>query len=270
MSFVGDIIDSITGADDAADAARSAGDIQAQATREATEEQRRQFDVTREDLQPYRQAGRSALPGLTDLVTNPQAQRSFIEDNPFFQSLAEDAQNRIFSNQAARGKVGSGETAEALQNSLLLLGSDLLNQNIAQRQNLVGMGLGAATRTGQFGAQATSNITDLITSGAAARAAGEIGAANAITQGRQGIIGAGANIGSAALMGPLSLSDKRYKKDIKKVGEDDKGLNVYTYKYKGDDTTRIGHMAQDVKKKYPEAVKTIADMHMIDYDKLEA
>lgn len=59
----------------------------------------------------------------------------------------------------------------------------------------------------------------------------------------------------------FALSDKRAKKDIKKVGKL-KGMNLYEYGYKGknDDGKRhVGVMAQEAEKKKPSAVRTGAD-----------
>lgn len=71
-------------------------------------------------------------------------------------------------------------------------------------------------------------------------------------------LGAGSSI--ATIIG--MLSDKRMKTDIEKLGKDkDTGLDVYAYRYKGDPKTYpkvVGPMAQDIEKKYPEAVKEIA------------
>lgn len=71
-------------------------------------------------------------------------------------------------------------------------------------------------------------------------------------------LGAGSSIASIIGM----LSDKRMKTDIEKLGKDkDTGLDVYAYRYKGDPKTYpkvVGPMAQDIEKKYPEAVKEIA------------
>lgn len=57
--------------------------------------------------------------------------------------------------------------------------------------------------------------------------------------------------------GAYTPSDRRLKQDIKKVGKLDDGTNVYSYKYKGGGLSQLGVMAQEVEKKYPEAV---ADM----------
>ncbi len=272
------IISDIFGGGDAADASRQAADVQAQATREATAFQKEALGQTRADLQPFRQAGEAQLPGLakdvsslSDLTGDPNKQKSFIENNPFFKLLADDAQSRLFANQAAKGKVGSGETAKALQNSLLLLGQDLLNQdvnrkNIAlnQRFNLTTLGENAAARQGTATQSTAANISNLATEGANATASGIVGAHNAKTAATN------TGINTALSVARLMLSDRTMKKEIKKVGKDDQGLNLYTFKYKGDDKTRIGHMAQDVEKKIPDAVKTIAGIKFIDYGEVHA
>jgi hypothetical protein len=74
----------------------------------------------------------------------------------------------------------------------------------------------------------------------------------------------GGSLGAAAL-----LSDRRAKTDIKKVGELDSGLPVYTYKYKGDGVTQMGVMAQDAERVSPEAVHTMNNGLMaVDYSKV--
>lgn len=70
-----------------------------------------------------------------------------------------------------------------------------------------------------------------------------------------------AGLGAAALGGwaqnGFSLSDRRAKKDIKKVGKLHDGTDIYSYKYKdkfGGGLTQLGVMAQEVEKTHPEAV----------------
>lgn len=74
------------------------------------------------------------------------------------------------------------------------------NQVYNMLSGLSGQGLGAATQTGQFGQAAVSNIGNDIMSGAAASAAGTVGAANAITGGLNSL---GGNIQSMALLQQL-------------------------------------------------------------------
>jgi hypothetical protein len=66
-------------------------------------------------------------------------------------------------------------------------------------------------------------------------------------------------LGSAAL-GGWAMSDRRLKTDIKKVGETPiKGVNAYSFRYKGSPFMQLGAMAQEVIKKVPDAVGTMAN-----------
>ncbi|MCP5087449.1 MAG: tail fiber domain-containing protein [Rhodobacteraceae bacterium] len=74
---------------------------------------------------------------------------------------------------------------------------------------------------------------------------------------RQGMLGGLFGLGAGM------LSDKRAKKDIKKVGEL-KGHKLYEYEYKDADNglgKQIGVMAQEVEKKRPDAVSVRPDGH---------
>ena len=67
-----------------------------------------------------------------------------------------------------------------------------------------------------------------------------------------------AEIGLWSNYGNTQLSDRRLKTDIRKIGRDKPtGLDLYAYRYKGDPKSYkkvVGPMAQDVQKKYPDAV----------------
>jgi hypothetical protein len=80
-----------------------------------------------------------------------------------------------------------------------------------------------------------------------------------------------ANAGLSAYMMYTLLSDRRLKKNIREVGvHEATQLPLYTFNYKDDDSKRyVGVMADDVRKKYPDAVVTRADGYdMVDYGKL--
>jgi len=67
----------------------------------------------------------------------------------------------------------------------------------------------------------------------------------------------------------IAASDRRLKTDIKKVGQLDNGLNVYTYKYLNGKTTYVGVMADEVKDIMPEALGPTMDGFMtVDYGKV--
>lgn len=76
-------------------------------------------------------------------------------------------------------------------------------------------------------------------------------------------------LGSAAV-GGWAMSDRRLKTDIKKVGETPiKGVNAYTFRYKGSPFMQIGAMAQEVAKKVPDAVATMGNgFKAVNYSRL--
>lgn len=75
-----------------------------------------------------------------------------------------------------------------------------------------------------------------------------------------GLIGGAAQVGSAALL----ASDKKLKKNIKKVAETEEGIPVVKFNYKeGGKAEHIGFLSKDVKKKHPEAV-----VEAVDYTKI--
>jgi len=68
-------------------------------------------------------------------------------------------------------------------------------------------------------------------------------------------------LGLLQLLPMLGISDRTVKKDIIEMEKDDStGLPVYSYRYKGEDSSApktVGPMAQDVEKKFPGAVHEI-------------
>lgn len=89
--------------------------------------------------------------------------------------------------------------------------------------------------------------------------------------------------GGAGMMGGMMqmlpglmgmFSDRSVKTDIEKVGHDPQlDLPIYAYRYKKDPKTypkAVGPMAQDVEKKYPQAVRKVAGKRVIDLTRLAA
>jgi len=63
------------------------------------------------------------------------------------------------------------------------------------------------------------------------------------------------------------FSDRRLKEDAEKIGTTKDGIPIYRFKYKGDDRTQIGLMADEVEKKHPEAVGLSGGYKTVDYEK---
>jgi hypothetical protein len=115
-----------------------------------------------------------------------------------------------------------------------------------------GLNLGAAERQNQLQAASATQQAR------ASYSSGLFGGLGALGGGLASGIGAAG--GAAAF-----FSDRRLKTDIEKVGKTNAGLPIYTYKYKGDNKTQMGVMAQDVEKKTPKAVKEVGGFKAVNY-----
>ena len=98
--------------------------------------------------------------------------------------------------------------------------------------------------------------------------AGSIGGGGVTTTGGTGGVASNASGSSNAQMaGMLALSDERFKKNIRSIGnvrDKIKALKAYSYSFVGTDTPRIGLMAQEVEKVFPEAVLDIDGKKHVD------
>jgi hypothetical protein len=139
----------------------------------------------------------------------------------------------------------------------LLLGAPQPNNQIgglAAQTSLGGMQMGAAGYT--FGINQNNSLYNNWANNRAAIQAANITGGATNNAGWMAMLG-GVAQGAGALGGGYLASDRRLKTDIKKIGTDPLGLNTYSYRYKGDDRTRTGPMAQEVRKVLPEAVEEV-------------
>lgn len=233
-------------------------------------------DTIRGDLQPFASAGVSAvgdlqsnLANVQNLINDPNAQKDFVTKNPFFELLKKDATDALFNNKGARGKLGSGGTASALQNAFALLGTDLVDQNVRQNLSLGNSQLGvaqlgenAAVHQGNFTQQGTTNITDLITSGGQANASNILGQERDRNQSRANSRDNLTNLVGLGISA-LSLSDRNFKENIRFIGMN-KSTPLYFFNYKGSAKLELGTMAQEV----PHAAINIGGKLYVDYARL--
>jgi hypothetical protein len=127
----------------------------------------------------------------------------------------------------------------------------------------VGGAIGGAKALGSAG----SSLGSLFGGGEAAAGAGEAaaGAAEAASAANMAA-GSAEGFGSFLAMLPM-LSDRRLKDDIEKIGKTFDGQDIVRYRYKGEPTTQIGLIAQDVEKHHPNAVGMAGGYRTVDYHK---
>lgn len=129
------------------------------------------------NLAPYNAAGKTALTDYNNLL-DPNNQASFIQNNPLYTSLADDATRRLNATAAANGKFGTGGTANALQEQLLNLGNGLVQQRLGNDSSLIQGGQSAAAGTGVGALTAAGTIGGVQQGQGNAVASGIVGATN--------------------------------------------------------------------------------------------
>jgi hypothetical protein len=205
---------SIGGALIGADAAGSAADIQARATGQAVDETRRQYDTTRSDLAPYREAGTAALSRLRSLLNLDSGDTSsspllrkftsadLASDVPYNAGLQfglDEGRKAIERRAAAPG--GTGYDSGATLKALTRFGTDygttkaegaygrfIGNQGdiYGRLAGVAGMGQGATNVGVGAGMNASSNLASLYSGQGNAAGAARIAQGNAIGGGISG------------------------------------------------------------------------------------
>ena len=171
-----------------------AAKTQAASADRASEIQQENFEQTRKDLAPYKQAGDTSLNQLMgQMGTNGYFNQNFTGQDtysdPSYQFRLQQGQNAIQSSAAAQGGLLSGATLKALQN----YGQESASQEYGNAynrfnadqtnrynrlSNLVGVGQNAAAQVGNAGAQTSQAIANNTMQGANALAAGQVANAN--------------------------------------------------------------------------------------------
>lgn len=136
------------------------------------------------------------------------------------------------------------------------------NQPIDQFSALLGLGQ-VATPTGVGYTPSSIAPTD-VTGAYALNTQAQQAAYQSKSQNYQATLGGLFNLGSAAIM-----SDRRLKRDVRKVGVRPDGLLLYAFKYLWSEVEHIGVMAQDVLRVKPWAVHNIGGWLAVDYGALD-
>lgn len=188
------VLGGILGGRSASKAARQ----QAAAMDRATEEQRRQFEQTRTDYQPFRDYGQGGIAALS----NPRAN---FYASPDYEFRRDEGERNIGASFAARGGAFSGNAMKALAQYNSNLASGEYNNWYARQSARIDQGLGATGSVAAAGQNMSNNVSNLMVGQGAVRAAGTEARSNALlggvnnalnlyAMGRQGSVSRGAPI----------------------------------------------------------------------------
>ena len=181
-------------------------------------------------------------------------------ENPYLQAMIDRTNNSVRNQQQAmlgrRGLAGGSDYANIISRALASNETGLrfedYNQAMNRRMQAAGMAPGIsqagflplqmATQAGTAGAMLPSQLAAMQGAGMG----GLLGQYQDVrgTQ-RQSGMGLGEMIG-LGLQGASLFSDARLKTDIRRVGQTDAGVPIYTYRYLGQGPFHMGVMADDV------------------------
>jgi hypothetical protein len=237
---------------------------------QALAEQRRQFDIGQERLQPFYEEAVPAI-GLQAALAGargPEAQREAFQqfqDSPGTQFLREQGLRMIASQGGAQG-LGGGERLREINR----FGQGLAMQGLQDQFNRLGVisgqGGNIGSRQAELGARFAGATSDVL-----GRQSQQVQSALQAQQ-EQSSQAVGAGLGA---MATIFASDERLKENIVKIGELKSGLNWYSWDWKdeakdivGDQVTE-GVIAQEAQKVFPHAVIAGEDGYLrVDYKEL--
>lgn len=191
--------DDLTGKN-AEKAAKQASKTQAQALDKSIDFQRESRDLAIDRIDPAVEFGFSQINPLTQLLTS-QGQANYLQNNPLFDAALDSINKATLNNQAARGKLGSGGTLNALQNNYLATALPFLNNQQNALFNAVNLGTNAASGQANTINSTGANISNLLGQQGDVRAAGIVGAQGAGQAAFNNLLNLGGQLGSAYLGG---------------------------------------------------------------------
>lgn len=180
-----------------ANAASNAANLQQNATNLSLAEMKRQFDLQQNNLAPWLRAGRRALTeqeALMGLGGDTEAANRALLESPGYRFALEQGNRSLAGSTAARGGMGSGKAMTgALQWGQNYATGQRANR-ISELASLSGTGQNTAMGMGQFGQAYGQNYSNLLTGNANAQGAAGIAGANARQSGLLGGAQLGLNL----------------------------------------------------------------------------
>lgn len=173
-------------ANKSASAARDAANTQASSADKANAQQQSQFDQTRADYAPYRDAGGKALSKLGYLSGDTSQPAYNWQTDPGYEFRQAEGEKAINRAAAARGGFNSGGTLKDLSRFNSNLASQEYGNAWNRLSSMAGIGQTATGQLGQLGQGYSQMYGNNVTGAGNAMAAGQIGAANARSSGYGG------------------------------------------------------------------------------------
>lgn len=183
-----------------ANASKQAAKTEAQAAEDAIANTREMFGQTKDLINPFVQAGASAIPQVKNLLglgeQGAAGIQTALEATPGYQFALKQGLQQAQSGFASQGLAESGPAIKgAIQYAQGLAGTTY-EQRLADYFNLLGTGSQSAQNLAGFTQSTAQNINQLITGRGQSLAGGIVGANNAIVGGVNALTG---GIGNAAL-----------------------------------------------------------------------
>lgn len=166
---------SIMGGKSQEKAAGKAAAAQKESALAGIEEQRRQFDLMREILSPYVQAGQGSLGAQQALLglSGANAQRQAIaqlERSPEMQALVRQGETAILQNASATGGLRGGNTQAALAQFRPQMLSNVIQNRLANLSGITSIGQASAAGTATAAGNTGTNVANLLQQQGAASA----------------------------------------------------------------------------------------------------
>jgi hypothetical protein len=266
MGFISDIF----GGGSAQQAPVQASAAQTKANKAAIAEMRRQFDLSREDILPFLEAGQAQLPVLEERATVGGLDEILAQifGSEQFGALEAERGRAVEGQLAAGGLTRSGTALTEAARVPTDLGFQIEQMLTGRSGALAGQGQGAGGQIAQLGAGTSSGIANLLSASGAAQASGILGQQQAKASGGQNILNTAATVAS------IFFSDPSLKKNVEEIS-DYGDLKLYQWDWidAAKDTminkcATIGFMADEVKEKFPQFVYEFCGFMVIDYEPL--
>lgn len=179
MGFLSQIANVFTG-DESARAAQKAGRIQQEeAARQGVNVGAAgQSALARFD--PLAQVGQQGI-DLAGFLGSPQQQFDFAQQNPLFNLGVQNLTENVQQSAAGRSRLSAGDTLERLRTVPLEVAQPLIQGQKQDILNLLNIAQGTAGQQAGIERQTAADVANLLTGGAAAQAAGTVGAQSART-----------------------------------------------------------------------------------------